>query len=498
MNHPADLIPFFSRQRALVVGDAILDVYAEGSIDKLCREAPVPVVRLHQRIRSCGGAANTAVNTAALGGHVRFVTVAGTDVNGDFLAAALDAGGVDTGSAIRVSHRRTITKTRVCAGGNILVRVDEGDTDPIDTACAIEIARTLRDELRRADVAILSDYGCGVFSEFLMRELQEIPRSDWPPIVIDAKHPERFRGLAPAAVKPNYAEAAAMLGLKTVAHGKRVEQVLAHGGKLLECTGAGFVAVTLDMDGTIIFERGRRPHVLTCMPQPDRKTIGAGDSFIGGLSLAIAAGASPRMAARIAAAAAAIAIEKNGTGICTRNELEAHFQGRSKHVSGLDALERIVHDLKQQNRRIVFTNGCFDILHRGHVEFLRQARSLGDVLIVALNSDESIRRIKGSGRPVNSLEDRMEVLSALQAVDFLVQFESESPAEILRAVRPHVLAKGGTYDIDTLPEADLVRALGGEVEIIPFSSDLTTSGLIEKIQRPAVVPAAGRSSHGAL
>lgn len=495
---PSSFIPEFIGRKVLVVGDAILDVYEKGTTEKICREAPVPVVSLYERVSSCGGAANTAVNVAALGGDVSFLSVIGGDAEGALLTDALAARDVQTHAVIRTAARRTISKTRICASSNILVRVDDGDTGPIDVKAADRLLGALRSELPFCDAVILSDYGYGLFSDYLLRELTNAWPEDAPPLIVDAKQPERFRGLAPVAVKPNYEEAARMLGIPPLTRSGRVEQILAHGSELLECTGARLVAATIDMDGTVLFERGRRPYLVSCLPQPDKRTIGAGDSFIGALALAISAGAPPRLGVRLAAAAAAVVIGKDGTGICSNEELRAHFRGHRKRVDDMESLAGIVRELKTQNRRIVFTNGCFDILHRGHVDFLRQARALGDVLVVALNSDASIHRLKGAGRPVNTLEDRMEVLAGLEAVDFLVTFNEESPQEILRLIRPDVFAKGGTYSMESLPEAELVSALGGDVEIIPLRSELTTSRLIERIQRPAVSQGGVQSGQGTL
>lgn len=485
MNNPAAFIPAFHGRRILVIGDAILDVYEKGNTEKLCREAPAPVVSLRERAFSCGGAANTAVNTAALGGDVSFLGVVGDDSEGDRLLETLSLQGVDTQNVIRSKQRRTIAKTRICASSSILIRVDEGDTDPIESGCADAFIASVRKHLAGCEAVILSDYGYGVISDDVLRRLGALFTPDAPPVIVDAKRPGRFRELRPTAVKPNYQEAIGMLGAPALPRESRVEQVLMHGSALLEKTGARFVAATLDMDGAILFERENSPYRISCLPQPDRQAIGAGDSFVGALALAVAAGASPRAAARLAATAAEIVIRKDGTGICTNEELAACYRRHTKRVSSMDALAVMVRDLRQQKKRIVFTNGCFDILHRGHVEFLRQARELGDVLIVALNSDESIHAVKGKGRPVNALEDRMEVLAGLQAVDLLVPFDGESPVSLLQAVRPDVFAKGGTYSIDSLPEAELVRALGGEIEIVPFRSPLTTSRLIERIQHPA-------------
>jgi len=498
MASPSSFIRRFCDFNILVVGDAILDVYDMGTSDRLCREAPAPVVILKEHVFNCGGAANTAVNIAALGAHVSFLGVTGTDAQGDRLADALERGGVDTRNLIRSSRRRTLSKTRICASSSILVRVDEGDTHPIGSELEATVLHAFHRQLPGFDAVILSDYGDGLFSDELIRKIGTELASAHLPLIVDAKDPSRFRSLAPLAVKPNYEEAIELLGLQKLEGAARVEQLLEHGDRLLDETGARLVASTLDMEGTVLFERNERPYLLSCLPKPDKKTIGAGDSFVSTFALSLAAGAPPRIAARLAAAAAAVVIEKDGTGICSDEDLQIHFSGQNKRITELSSLVEELEKLRRRNKRIVFTNGCFDLLHRGHVDFLKQARALGDVLVVALNTDASINRLKGDGRPVNSLEDRMEVLAGLNAVDYLVAFDEESPAALLREIRPDVFTKGGTYSIDSLPEAELIRRQGGEIEIVPFHGDVSTSHLIQKIQSSGMQGAGLRSGSGAL
>lgn len=498
MTTPVSYIRRFCEFNVLVVGDAILDVYEMGTTNRLCREAPAPVVTLKEHVHNCGGAANTAVNTAALGAHVSFLGVTGMDENGDRLADALERGGVDARNIVRSPCRRTLSKTRICASSNILVRVDEGDTGPLDDATTQQVLDTFRSHLPGFDAVLLSDYGYGFFSEEMIAELQRELAKWNVPVMVDAKDPARFSALSPLAVKPNYEEATHLLALPNLDGADRVAQLLENGDALLEKTGSTYVAATLDMEGVILFERGQRPYLLSCIPKPDKKTIGAGDSFIGALALALTAGAPPRTAARLAAAAAAVVIEKDGTGVCSDDDLQTHFRGQSKRVNDISELADKLTMLRNRNKRIVFTNGCFDLLHRGHVDFLNQARALGDVLVVGLNTDDSIRKLKGDDRPVNSLADRMEVLAGLQAVDYLFAFNEESPAALIREILPDVFAKGGTYSVDSLPEAELVRQLGGEVEIIPFHADVSTSHLIHRIQSAAQQGTGLRSGHGAI
>jgi D-beta-D-heptose 7-phosphate kinase/D-beta-D-heptose 1-phosphate adenosyltransferase len=307
-------------------------------------------------------------------------------------------------------------------------------------------------------------------------------------LIVDAKDFRKYKVLRPKFVKPNYDECVKILEIPKRPRLERVSQILTHGESLLELTGAESVAATMDTEGTILFENGRKPFRVSSEPRNHSETIGAGDTFISAATLAFCSGASARTAVEIASAAASIALSKEGTGICARSELNSHFHGSTKFVTDPGELAVRVDELKRRNKKIVFTNGCFDILHRGHIAFLNQAKVLGDILIIGLNTDESIRKVKGHGRPINTLEDRIAVLAALHCVNYLIAFEESSPVGILTMLRPDLFVKGGTYTVASLPESRLVEDLGGEVKIIPFVTDMSTTKLIEKIRRPTVIP----------
>jgi D-beta-D-heptose 7-phosphate kinase / D-beta-D-heptose 1-phosphate adenosyltransferase len=230
-----------------------------------------------------------------------------------------------------------------------------------------------------------------------------------------------------------------------------------------------------------LFEKGKNPYRLYSEPQDNRRSIGAGDTFISALALAITSGADYKLSSEIGAAAASIILKKEGTVVCTSNDLKDYFNENPKYVADLKELSDKLKELKSEGKKIVFTNGCFDILHRGHVNFLNHAKAYGDVLVVGINTDESIRRVKGEERPINTLEDRIEVLSALHSVDYLISFEEDTSAELVKALSPDFFVKGGTYTIESIPEALLVKQMGGEVKVIPSTNHSTTS-LIHKIR----------------
>jgi D-beta-D-heptose 7-phosphate kinase/D-beta-D-heptose 1-phosphate adenosyltransferase len=241
-------------------------------------------------------------------------------------------------------------------------------------------------------------------------------------------------------------------------------------------------AVICGTQGALVFERGCPPYRTYAQPRPHSRAAGAGDTFLAALTLALAADGTTTQSAELASSAAAIVVAKEGTASCAAQELKDAYGRLDKRLPGEGRLAEVARGYREQGKRVVFTNGCFDILHRGHVSYLNRAKELGDVLFVGVNSDESVRRLKGDGRPVNTLEDRLQVLSALSCVDHVVGFGTDRPDDLIRAVRPHVFVKGGDYTVDTLPEAPLVRELGGAVEIIPLVEDRSTSGIIERIR----------------
>jgi D-beta-D-heptose 7-phosphate kinase/D-beta-D-heptose 1-phosphate adenosyltransferase len=255
-----------------------------------------------------------------------------------------------------------------------------------------------------------------------------------------------------------------------------------HAMALLERSGATMVAVTLDSEGAVLHRRGHRPYRSYGTPAPTGQTTGAGDTFAATFALAMAAGADPPQALDVAQAAASVVVRRTGTALCTRHDLLRELAIDTGPVLTAEQLARRVEADRAQDRRIVFTNGCFDVLHRGHVSYLQQARKLGDVLVVALNSDGSVARLKGPGRPVNSVEDRAAVLGALGCVDYVTVFDDDTPQRLLELVRPDLYVKGGDYTPEMLPETPVVERLGGQVRILDYVEDRSTTALLDRIR----------------
>lgn len=479
----ASLLRSVAGRKVLVIGEAMLDSYLEGYSDRICREAPVPVVAVRDRQDVPGGAANTAVNIRSLGGEPLFLSVVGDDLEWGLLQPALEKRGVSTQHILVHPGRRTLAKHRVVAASQMLVRFDQGSTEAIDDETELALLNRLIQLFPSCDAVLVSDYDYGILTPRIIQTLRELQARSPQVLVVDSRDLTAYRNIGATAVKPNYPEVVQLLGVRKLSSlCDRVEQITPQGERLFELTGAQIVAVTIDTDGALIFQSDVPPYRTYAKPYPHSRAAGAGDTFISALTLALAAQASPTTAAELASAAAAVVVAKEGTSACTAEELQGSLSTTNKYVKDLIALGAAISFYRKQGRRIVFTNGCFDILHRGHIAYLNQAKALGDTLIVGINSDSSVQRLKGPERPINTLEDRVQVLTALSCIDHMIAFDEDTPMNIIRAIRPNVYVKGGDYTRETLPEAPLVEALGGVVEILSYLPDHSTTSMIERIR----------------
>jgi rfaE bifunctional protein nucleotidyltransferase chain/domain/rfaE bifunctional protein kinase chain/domain len=486
-----DLPARWRTRTVLVVGDALLDGWLSGTPGKLCREAPVPALRIERTDYACGGAANTAANVAALGGRAVLVSVVGADPDGNRLRRRLEAARV-TAHLLPVRGRRTQAKRRLVAGGQILVRYDEGDTTPPPAdASAAQVGQVAAVLDGGVDAVIVGDYATGALDDRL-RECLAARRADIPLLVVDAHDPRPWAALRPDLVTPSFEEAVALLdGVPEPRPRERPGFVAGRARALRNACGAHTVAVTLDTEGAVVITPEGQVRTYA-RPVPPSHPAGAGDAYVAAFTLALAAGAPLAEAAETAQLAATAAARTPGTAVCDAPTLLVAGGAADRRVVDASDLVAQVAAHRGQGRRIVFTNGCFDVLHRGHVGYLEAAKRLGDVLIVAVNSDGSVRRLKGPGRPVNPVEDRVAVLAGLSSVDHVVVFTEDTPANLIARVRPDVYVKGGDYRPEMIPEAPLVRRLGGEVHVLEFLPDRSTSRIIERIrsgQVPGRAPA---------
>jgi D-beta-D-heptose 7-phosphate kinase/D-beta-D-heptose 1-phosphate adenosyltransferase len=471
--------------RVVVVGDALLDGWLSGPARRLGRDGPVPVVELAESRTAAGGAGNAAANLAALGARAELVAVLGDDAGGAELRELLDAAGVGTAHCVTEPGRETAVKRRLMAAGQAVARYDAGPTEPPRSETTAALVRALEAALAEpADAVVVADYGLGALDEQVRAALSRF-RDRIPLLVVDARAFSGWAELRPDVLTPNMDEATALIGAPEQDGAGRVDWVLAHRDELTRAAGGGEVLVTLDVDGAVRLPADPAEPVqrTVACPGPESRACGAGDTFTAVTAAARAAGISPEQALVLAQCAADVVVAQDGTAVCTTGALTARLAARDRGglLTHRDLLA-IVEEHRRRGSRIVFTNGCFDVLHRGHVAYLRQARALGDVLIVALNDDESVARLKGPERPVNPLEDRAGVVGAIECVDLVTSFAEDTPAALIEAVRPDVYTKGGDYTPQMLPETPIVERLGGEVRVLDYLSDHSTTAIVGRIR----------------
>lgn len=470
------LIPEFGGCSVLVVGDVMLDRYWYGDTARISPEAPVPVVRIGHREDRAGGAANVATNLAVLGARARVIGVVGEDEAAAALEARLRDSGIDC-DFTRSSTHPTVTKLRVMSRNQQLIRLDfEQSSGAIADKAAIGgLAQRTQAALGGAHVLVLSDYGKGALGDAAV--LIEAARATGKPVLVDPKGNdwERYRGAT--LLTPNVAE------LEMVAGPCRTESMLVEqGASLCEKLSLGALLVTRSEHGMTLIERGREPLHLPAEAREVFDVTGAGDTVIALVAAAVAAGQPLAAAARLANLGAGLVVGKSGTAAVSASELHRALRARDRHEGGVvdqATLMAYVREARAQGETLVMTNGCFDLLHPGHIRYLQAARRLGDRLVVAVNDDASVRRLKGERRPVNPLASRMQVLAALGCVDWVVPFSEDTPQRLICQVLPDVLVKGGDYQPDAIAGAECVQRAGGEVRVLEYHEGFSTTRLID-------------------
>lgn len=467
-------IPDYSRIRVLVVGDLMLDSYYSGPATRISPEAPVPIVRVQHRESRPGGAANVALNIASLGGKCTLIGFVGMDREGSELTTMLAEKGVQC-RFIQVPGYPTITKTRVLSRHQQLIRLDfEQNFTAADPA---PLLAAVKDCMAEFQVIILSDYGKGVLRH--AAEIIALARESGRTVLIDPKGTdfERYRGAA--VITPNMSEFEAVAGQV-----QGEEDLAVRARKMIADFDLDNLLVTRSEKGMSLFSADGGEFHLPTNAREVYDVTGAGDTVIAVLAASLAAGRNFRDACALSNVAAGIVVGKLGTSTVTVPELAAEAGDMPANGTGVVTeaeLKALVARARAAGEKVVMTNGCFDILHSGHCQYLRQARSLGDRLIVAVNDDASVRRLKGDSRPVNAVSDRMEVLAALGSVDWVVPFSEDTPRRLISEILPDVLVKGGDYKPEEIAGAKEVTEAGGRVEILPFRDGCSTSGIISRI-----------------
>lgn len=466
-------IPDFSTAHVVVAGDVMLDRYLFGVTDRISPEAPVPVVHVQETDDRAGGAANVAVNLASLGVTTRLVGVVGKDDAADSLQAILKNRGIQC-NFHRVDDRPTITKTRVQSRGQQLIRLDRENTAAMPGDAVVSM---LRKSIKGAGAVVLSDYGKGALAS--VTTMIDVCRDAKIPVLVDPKGTDFSKYRGATLITPNQAEFEVVAGTCS-----SDDELVRRARAMLDDLDLNALLVTRSEKGMLLLESDMAPVFLSTQAREVYDVTGAGDTVIAMLAGALASGASLASAAALANIAAGLVVRKIGVATVTPGEIRVSLHQRGQGGRGLvgpDELKLMVAESRDRSERVIMTNGCFDVLHAGHVSYLEEAKSLGDRLIVAVNDDESVRRLKGESRPINALEDRLLVLAGLAAVDWVVPFSDDTPAALIAAVLPDVLVKGGDYDPNEIAGAKDVLQNGGEVRILAFRDGHSSSRIIDKL-----------------
>ena len=481
----AQLVRRFGDARVLVLGDVMLDRYVSGSASRLSPEAPIPVLRPTARRATVGGAANVALNVATLGGQVALVGVIGDDAEGAELAQLLESSGI-VPHLVTAAGRPTTAKTRFMVGAHQLLRLDEETAAAIDELIAERVVQRFSYALGTANVVVLSDYAKGVLSDSVLRAVLAQCQSSDCMVIADPKRMDFASYRGATVLTPNEYE---------VRQATRIEadddsEADRAGRRALDDTGCAAVLVTRSAKGLTLVRRDEPPMHLPTRAREVADVSGAGDTLVAALAVALGAGAALPEAAMLANITAGIAVGKPGTATVSRNELLGvlHLEdlvATNRKIAARDEAVQRAAAWRAQGLRVGFANGCFDLIHPGHVRLLTEARSRCDRLIVGLNTDESVKRLKGPTRPLQNETARATVMASLAPVDMVVLFAEDTPLELIRVLRPAVLVKGADYSIDQVVGADLVQSWGGTVLLVELQPGHSTTGTIRRMTDPA-------------
>ena len=468
-------MPPFQQAKLLVIGDVMLDRYWHGAASRISPEAPVPVVQVGTQEDRPGGAGNVALNIAALGSAATLIGVVGKDDNAQDLESRLTAAGVYC-EFLKSEDKPTITKLRVISQHQQLIRLDfEEKFDEQDIADLQSLATSL---LPNAQALVLSDYAKGALQD--VPALIKLARVQNIPIIVDPKGSdfEKYRGST--LITPNLNEFESVVGPCA-----SEEELVSKGLKLMSDLELQAMLITRGEHGMTLLRPDLEELHLPARAREVFDVTGAGDTVISVLASSLAAGDNLAEATAIANLAAGLVVGKLGTAAISGPELRRAILAEQDTGMGVMTAEQLsiaVHDAKAHGEKIVFTNGCFDIIHAGHVGYLSQAKKLGDRLVVAINADESVARLKGPGRPLNPVERRMAVLDGLEAVDWVVNFKEDTPEALLKSLQPDILVKGGDYSLEQVVGGEYVFSYGGEVKALEFLDDCSTSAIVEKMK----------------
>lgn len=480
-------LPELRRQTVLCIGDLMLDDFVYGEVTRISPEAPTPVIAVGREDIVIGGAGNVARNIASLGARCAFVGVIGNDAAGVSCKASFREFKNVTPRLVVDASRPTTRKLRFVSEhfSTHLLRADWEAVKPVAARIEAALIRDAVSAMRAAGAVVLSDYAKGVLTRRVIRTVISRANVLKIPVVVDPKGRDFSIYRGATLITPNRKELSEATGLSVESH----EDIAAAAEKLSRAVGSKAVLVTLSEEGMLLYVRGRPTVHVPSYPVKVRDVSGAGDTVVAALAVLLAAGADYESAMRAANAAASVVVGKRGTATVSAAELRqrilpaAALAPEEKIIFDWKSLDEPLREWRAQDLRIGFTNGCFDILHPGHIKVLAQARAACDRLVVGLNGDASVRRLKGTGRPVQDENARAEVLAALEAVDLVVIFPQDTPLELIKRVRPSVLVKGGDYRPNQVVGRDVVEKAGGEIVIVDLVPGYSTSRIIGRSRK---------------
>lgn len=461
------------KSKIAVFGDVMLDHYLEGDADRISPEAPVQVIEIQNERYILGGAGNVVNNLVVFGADVSLFSVIGDDKNGDRILKMFKDIGVDTSGVIKDENRQTSIKSRILSRHQQIIRFDRENRDEISQDIEIQILERFQKYIENFNVILISDYGKGFISNSLSQKIVEIAKKRGVKVLIDPKGEDYSKYRGAYLIKPNRKEA-----FEAIKGEKSIDRV---GVELIHRFNFEKVVITLSENGVKLFHKNGTVDSFPTKARDVFDVTGAGDTVLSALAVGVSSGISLEEAIQFANLSAAIVIGKVGTSTVSLDEVveydkeRFHNLGEGK-IKDWKTLKSILD--KERDRKIVFTNGCFDILHIGHVKYLEVAKSFGDILVVGLNSDASVRRLKGDSRPINSEDDRAYILAGLQSVDYVVKFEEDTPYQLIDYLKPNILVKGGDYRGKEVVGSELVD----EVRLVDFVDGKSTTKIVEKIR----------------
>ncbi len=472
----------FNQSRLLVVGDIMVDEYLWGKVDRISPEAPVQIVSVEDEVFTLGGAGNVANNIVSLGANVSVAGIIGTDRCGNVLLKKFKALGVDTEGIIQIPGRPTTRKTRVIANNQQVLRIDRETKQDISDATMELLVKYIDAKMPLVEAVLISDYSKGLLTEKFIKKIISSAKKHNKITIADPKGLSFSKYSGISLLTPNKKEASLVSGVDIIDR----SSLLKAGTKILNTVDIDNLLITCGKEGMVLFERNKEPYIINSKARQVFDVSGAGDTVAAVFGLAIASGASFADSAVIANAAAGIVVGKLGTATVSQKELSFALKPYPDDIifkhKNLSELPVLIQELRKNGKRIVLTNGCFDILHTGHIMLFSASKQFGDILIVAIDDDDSVKKLKGKGRPVLSANERVKILSALDSVDYVVVFSSDKLNELINIIRPDVLTKGSNYSSKGVVGHETIEQFGGKTVIVPITEKISSSIIIDNIR----------------